>query len=42
MALLVPGGRPPQTPPSGGTHPPGPPLAGLRPAEFAAVYGQED
>jgi len=24
--LLSPGGRPPQTPPAGGTHPPGPPL----------------
>ena len=28
---ISPGGRPPQTPPSGGTHPPGPPWPGGRP-----------
>jgi len=31
LAVLVSGGRPPQTPPVGGTHPPEPPLGGLSP-----------
>jgi Winged helix DNA-binding domain len=31
FTVLAPGGRPPQTPPSGGTHPPGPPLGGTSP-----------
>jgi hypothetical protein len=46
MALLA-GGTTPQDPPAHGGAPrppvpPGPPAAGLRPAELVAVYGQED
>ncbi len=52
MALLVSGGRPPQTPPFRGDPSPRTPLgrdnspqptaAGLRPAGIAPAYGQED